>query len=259
MDNGRRYFSAEEEVQALRAELYRLTIEKQEILKRHDISSAWKLSSTIHVKCPATTTVNPASRNIFLAGPINSDNWQKTVLDEVEGHSLLVFNPRKDEWKTGKVEEQTAWEITNMEQSNVAVFWFSWNHPNIESTLLQLGKASSNKEILFIGIHSSNKQKKTIHQFVKMYLPHIQVANTLEKLTKQVLYWLLNGTLQPVRSNSNTVSSSGSSSGSNYSGSSGSTTSSISVNKVVQSVRSTWKAKGKWAEDAASIYNARPT
>src|SRR5690349_1183897 len=139
-----RSMTAEEEVLFLRSELQRLAIHNDQLgqlVRQHDI----KVSPTVRIICPGRTVVNAANRNIFLGGPVDAENWQKTVMDRLEGRPVVIFNPRREDWKTSKLTEQNAWEWEYVEKSNIAVFWFSWNHPNIESTLLELGRCTATK------------------------------------------------------------------------------------------------------------------
>lgn len=229
----------EEEIRRLKEHLYRVTLEKdllarshEALIKQHDI----KISPTVKVQYPDKPILNKSLRAVFLGGPLTSDNWQKEVTEKLEGKAIIVVNPRKDEWQMSKVEEQVAWEIEYLEQSHAIFFWFSWDHPNIEATLLELGRCTATKGVIFVGVHDNVKQKRTIYEFIRMYAPHVAVSNTMEKVVSQMMYWVQNGIMKS--GGSRTGSSSGSSSsGSSESGSSLSGSSVSSKGNVTNTAR----------------------
>lgn len=154
------------------------------------------------VYCPNRVWSIPREKRLFLAGPLSSEDWQKTLIDKLKGQNLCVFNPRRQDIKnfdgknTPLLEEQSLWESEYFDKSNAIVCWISWNHPNSAATMLQLGKALQSKPVVFVGVHPNTRDHPFIIQYLKAIAPQMYVCGTLDKLLSQVLHWALNGTIK---------------------------------------------------------------
>jgi hypothetical protein len=208
--------AAEQELQFLRSELQRLALQNSELIRNQQQQQFYQQqnvqprkppSLTVVVQNPEKSEPNPNGRNLFLYGPIHSDNWQKTLCDRLEGNQVTIYNPRREDWKTnGLTMDATHWELEYMEKSNIAVFWFSWDHPNFVNTLMELGRCSATKGMIFVGIHQNNKHRKMISEFIRSMQRHVHIVTTLEKLISQVSYWVIHGQLP--RRNTESISGS---------------------------------------------------
>lgn len=108
------------------------------------------MKSNIVLKAPATIPAGSGKRiKVFLGGSIEmgkAEDWQKRVTADIEGHNLIVFNPRRDDWDSSWVQsadnpqfyEQVTWELSNIDQSDIVVFYFASNTIS-PITLLELG------------------------------------------------------------------------------------------------------------------------
>jgi hypothetical protein len=166
-------------------------------------------SPLVHIQCPGNIpSLHPSFRVMFLAGPVDSENWQNVILKRLEGHSVLILNPRPlDDTLSQKKHDQHGWENIAFETANIAVFWFPWKHANSTSSLLQLGRCSAIKGTIFVGVHSSHKDRKSIISFVKDLLPQVKIVSSVDKLATQILYWIQNGVY--MQSNSSSSSETG--------------------------------------------------
>lgn len=99
-------------------------------------------------------------KSIFLAGSIEQGTamkWQDMVCDELKKESVVILNPRRDDWDSTWVQkidnpqfrEQVEWELKAMDKANIIAMCFD---PKTKSpiTLLELGlHAESDKLIVF--------------------------------------------------------------------------------------------------------------
>lgn len=65
--------------------------------------------------------------SVFLAGAIDMGsavNWQDQVTELVQGHSLVVFNPRRSEFTADTLDEQIKWELEHLDKATTVFMWF---------------------------------------------------------------------------------------------------------------------------------------
>lgn len=216
------------------AQLQRLQLQNAELLRFQQFYQQQQLvaaqqaavASTVVITCPATSSYyNPHHRNIFLGGPILVENWQHEIISRLRGQTVYIYNPRRDDWKPdrqlikdpsisddtlARKDAQFSWEYEHFERSNCVVFWFPWETSLSPGMFLQLGRCSmATGKMVFIGIHSRNRDKKVIFEFVKSTMPHAYVTSSLEKLGSSIAYWCSTGKM-PVESNSSSSSDSNS-------------------------------------------------
>jgi hypothetical protein len=98
--------------------------------------------------------------SIFLAGSIEmglAEDWQTKIENELSGHDITIYNPRRDSWDSSWVQsihneqfrEQVEWELDHLDKSDVIVMYFDENTKSPIS-LLELGLyASSGKMIVY--------------------------------------------------------------------------------------------------------------
>ena len=88
--------------------------------------------------------------SLFLAGSIEmgfSEDWQKTVENELKDFEITIFNPRRDDWDSSWTQEQSNpqfnhqvnWELNKLENTHIIFMYFS---PETQSpiSLLELGR-----------------------------------------------------------------------------------------------------------------------
>jgi hypothetical protein len=88
--------------------------------------------------------------SVFLAGSIEmgkAEDWQKTVEKELEKMDVTIFNPRRDDWDSSWIQEQSNhqfnhqvnWELNKLERCDTIFMYLS---PETQSpiSLLELGR-----------------------------------------------------------------------------------------------------------------------
>jgi len=218
-----------EDVAALREEVQRLQLHNAELQYYHQYmqhalvygstqqqQQQQQMLGTSIVQCPNTLSYHdPNGKNIFLSGPIYNENWQRDVSEKLQGQTVCIYNPRRDDWRlymnsstlvdrekaTEKgIVEQHSWELDHFEKSNCVAFWFPWEQHNVATTLLQLGRSSAVGKYMFVGIHSRNANKKIIYEFVKRCSANAYVTSSLEKLGVAVANWAATGRMPETNS-----------------------------------------------------------
>jgi hypothetical protein len=100
-------------------------------------------------KPPAPLLLDTGQTNVFLAGSIEmgtAADWQREVERALNDLSVVVFNPRRDEWDSSwrqsignpRFREQVEWELEAQERADVIGMYFA---PATKApiTLLELG------------------------------------------------------------------------------------------------------------------------
>lgn len=213
------------ETEILRQELLRLQFENAQLTHFQQQyyytqtygNPATPSSSVTIIQSPSrVSNVNPHIKNIYLGGYIGNDDWQKILIDKLKAQaekdpqSIVIFNPRRPDWKIStdtrlvskdaetmeKNNQQLSWELDHLESCNCAIFYFAWDqNVNNVGSLLQLGRISSSGKIVFVCIHSRNKDKKTIYEFIKTRISNAYITSNMEKLCNSVSSWILTGRL----------------------------------------------------------------
>lgn len=107
---------------------------------------------------PATWSVPPGTRTVFLAGSIEmgvAEDWQQRLIASL-GQDVVALNPRRAAWDSSwrqsidepMFREQVEWELDGLERADVIAMWFA---PETKSpiSLLELGLfARSNKIVV---------------------------------------------------------------------------------------------------------------
>lgn len=184
--------ASKQELEVLKKQLYELKLRNFEL----ENDKLRKSTLTCIITSPIRFTFSAKIRSLTLCGPVNKDNWQQSIINSLIDQNLTILNPRRDDWKTANIIESVAWELEHVEKSTAVAFWFHWDHANLATTLLELGRCSAIKRDIFVGIHVNNKQIQTIQEFVRSFFPQIYIANNLEKLIFQITYWSVNGVVK---------------------------------------------------------------
>ena len=101
------------------------------------------------IKPPTPLAFPYQDTTVFLAGSIEMGraiDWQTAVAQALQNHSLVILNPRRDEWDASweqsienpQFREQVEWELEAQEQADIIAMYFS---PETQApiTLLELG------------------------------------------------------------------------------------------------------------------------
>jgi hypothetical protein len=110
------------------------------------------------VKPPAPLHLDTAAASVFLAGSIEmgtAEDWQRQVEDALHDLSVVILNPRRDEWDASWVQsignplfrEQVEWELEAQERASVIGMYFA---PPTKApvTLLELGLFARSGKLL---------------------------------------------------------------------------------------------------------------
>lgn len=84
-----------------------------------------------------------------------AENWQERVINELKGHDVVLFNPRRDDWDNTieqsasdpRFSEQVNWELDALNAASLIIMYFD---PNTKSpiSLLELGLYASKGNML---------------------------------------------------------------------------------------------------------------
>jgi len=134
---------------------------------------------------------------IFLAGSIEmgkAEKWQDRIVAALEGYDCILLNPRRDDWDSSwvqdptegtKFHEQVNWELENIVESDLIVFYFD---PNTQSpiTLLELGLVIGLNMNAIICCPDGYFRKGNIVITASGY----EITNTFEKLVEQIKIYI---------------------------------------------------------------------
>jgi hypothetical protein len=214
------------EVDLLRKELERLQLQNAELYRYNQYyqqqSAAQQFQQiqqpTIVVQFPNVNHHhNTQYLNIYLGGSINEDDWQKNVINQLYGQYVCIYNPRRNGWKPSLnqsssstydaeqdnkyITSQLSWELDNLNKSNCAVFWFQWGDEDKNTaSYLQLGSCSHSGKHVFVGIHSRYKDKKTLYEYIKTFVPNAYVTSSFNNLVTNLANWVSTGKMHDSKS-----------------------------------------------------------
>lgn len=161
-----------------------------------------------------TTDLNfaiPNRETLFLAGGIsNCEDWQSYFCKKFESFnhkmclemyletakyyadnakSLLVFNPRRENFDISKVEEsqtQILWEFNRLRESKNIIFWFS-EETVCPITLFEYGKhLVDSSQKLFVGTHKNYLRRFDLLFQTELVRPGLEIHDSLDDLIYDV-------------------------------------------------------------------------
>ena len=131
--------------------------------------------------------------SIFLAGSIEmgvAENWQEKLTEELKYESVVIFNPRRDDWDLSweqsitntKFVEQVEWELDMLDAASFIVMYFD---PNTKSpiSLLELGLYAS-KGTLIVCCPDGFWRKGNVDIVCKRY--NIPVYNDMNEFIEKI-------------------------------------------------------------------------
>lgn len=140
-----------------------------------------------YIECPEIYKGN--ERSLFLAGGItNCSNWQSELVDLLKDEDLVLLNPRRKNFPINDpnaTKEQITWEYNHLAKANAVSFWFS-KETLCPITLYELGKQSSGKKPVFIGVHPEYARRRDVEIQTGLIKPEIEIVYSLENLAEQI-------------------------------------------------------------------------
>ncbi len=140
-----------------------------------------------YVECPEVYDGNES--NLFLAGGISGcSDWQKEMVELLEGEDLVVVNPRRKGFdmddKTME-KKQILWEYEHLEKADIVSFWFA-SETICPITLYELGEISKMDKVVFVGIDPGYVRKKDVEIQMSLIRPNVEIVYSIEDLARQV-------------------------------------------------------------------------
>lgn len=147
----------------------------------------------IYIECPNNLDFMVPVNKIFLGGGITGcENWQKEMVKLLENEKVVLFNPRRESFDINDPSAsdfQINWEFENIRNSDMILFWFPCE-TLCPITLFELGahsqRAANKKVKIFVGCHPEYKRKYDVITQMKLILPNLIVANSIEELANQI-------------------------------------------------------------------------
>ncbi len=143
-----------------------------------------------YIECPEIYEGN--ERSLFIAGGIsNCPDWQSELIKLLKDTNLTILNPRRKHFPTnnsGIEEEQIAWEYLYLAKATAVSFWFP-RETLCPITLYELGKQSTGKNPMFIGVRPDYQRRKDVEIQTRLVRPEIKIVYSLEDLAKQIKMW----------------------------------------------------------------------
>jgi hypothetical protein len=145
---------------------------------------------------PPYSSVNTDRIKVFLAGTIdmgNSLDWQKKFVDDNQDLDITIFNPRRKDWDSSwvqdknnpKFKEQVSWELSSLENCDIAIFHFEPNSVSMIS-LMELGKFSGPDRHVFVHCPDGYMRKGNVDIFCERY--NITMFDSVEEMYPVVKY-----------------------------------------------------------------------
>lgn len=176
--------------QQLENEVKRLRLENSRLV---DLCGEKRSPKIVVTNPTRVTNIDPSKKTVCLSGPISNEKWQTEIIKGLKETSVYIFNSQRDDWQLINPIDTIPWEFEHVEKCGTVLFWFSWDHPNICNTLLELGRCTTTKPYIFIGVHSKNQHREYIIEFIRAFRPNIRIYSTLEQVSAQLFNWLEHG------------------------------------------------------------------
>lgn len=135
---------------------------------------------------------------IFLAGSIDmgaAENWQERIERELAPYDVVICNPRRDDWdstwqqtsKNPKFHEQVSWELSNIENADLIVFYFD---PNGQApiTLMELGLSCMQSPEVVVCCPDGYWRKGNVEMVCERY--GIPLTNTMDEFVAVIKTYL---------------------------------------------------------------------
>lgn len=146
----------------------------------------------IYIEAPASWGGLPG-RSIFLAGGITScPDWQGVVVDGLRDTSLIVYNPRRENFPIDDptaTEEQIRWEFEYLKKADAILFWFSHGSLN-PVVMFEYGKElGRGRNELFVGVDPEYPRAEDVRIQTALERPELPIHRDLHELIAKVRAW----------------------------------------------------------------------
>lgn len=122
---------------------------------------------SVVLTAPSRDFVKPTGyKSIFLAGGItNCPDWQKEVIEKLNGYKVMIFNPRRDNFPIGEpdaAETQIKWEFEHLQKADIVLFWFAKGSDN-PIALFEYGRHGFDaNRLIFVGADPEYSRRKDV-------------------------------------------------------------------------------------------------
>lgn len=117
-------------------------------------------AQSLEIKSPNELPKKDNRLKVFLGGTIdmgNSEDWQAKISRELKNESIILFNPRRDDWNTAwkpvkeepEFRKQVEWELNALENSDYIIMYFGKDSKSPIS-LLEMGLYARSGKLLVI-------------------------------------------------------------------------------------------------------------
>jgi nucleoside 2-deoxyribosyltransferase len=152
----------------------------------------------IEIKSPDSSSFERFTK-IFLAGSIEmgkAEPWQQTVAEALKDESVILFNPRREDWDSSWSQDPTAgtpfnlqvtWELEHIRKSDLVIFYFD---PATQSpiTLMELGICLAKDYNILVCCPDGYFRKGNV-VIACSHVPNnasVNVLNTLDELIAEI-------------------------------------------------------------------------
>lgn len=117
-------------------------------------------AQSLEIKSPNELPKKDNRLKVFLGGTIdmgNSEDWQAKISRELKNESIILLNPRRDDWNTAwkpvkeepEFRKQVEWELSALENSDYIIMYFGKDSKSPIS-LLEMGLYARSGKLLVI-------------------------------------------------------------------------------------------------------------
>ena len=110
---------------------------------------------------------------VFLGGSISDNNWQDDVIKFFEGlnaydiTNLVILNPTSNKGTT--IKDKLAWELIAITECDILSFYFCKSNYDDNDLYYNLGKYSTTKSQIVVGVDSCYNNNEYLKALVELY------------------------------------------------------------------------------------------
>ena len=147
---------------------------------------------------PQPVPAGELENSLFVAGAITgAADWQTDFADALSATDLTLLNPRREQYSSldpNALREQIKWEHDGLRSASAISFWLPAGAQCL-ITLYELGSwahwRDENGAVkpIFVAAHPDYTRHEDVVIQMELERPDIQVLDSLEALTAQILAW----------------------------------------------------------------------